>query len=135
MTAVTSTSTSIASLVAQAADEFLDQLTRGETPDVADYARRYPQIASVLPQVLPAVRLIHEMAPGVTAPLAAPAPPDRLGEFRLRPRDRPRWDGGRLRGRAGLARPAGRLEGLAATAGVDARQLARFQIEAQVPRP
>ena len=63
MTAVTSTSTptstSTASLVAQVADEFLDQLTRGETPDVADYARRYPQIASVLPQVLPAVRLIR----------------------------------------------------------------------------
>jgi serine/threonine protein kinase/tetratricopeptide (TPR) repeat protein len=130
--ASTSTSTSIASLVAQVADEFLDQLTRGQDPDVADYARRYPQIASVLPQVLPAVRMIHEMGPGGAAPLAALAMTDPLGEFRLL----------REIGRGGMGvvyeaeqTSLGRrvaLKVLAASPGIDAKQVARFQIEAQV---
>jgi serine/threonine protein kinase len=136
LTAPTATSTptspSIASLVANVADEFLDQLIRGQAPDVADYARRYPQIAGVLPQVLPAVRLIHEMAPGGPAPLAALAIADSLGEFRLL----------REIGRGGMGvvyeaeqTSLGRrvaLKVLAAHTGIDARQLARFQIESRV---
>ena len=124
----TSTSMSIASLVAQVADEFVEQLTRGETPDVAEYARRYPQIASMLPQVLPAVQMIHQMAPGVGEPVVA----DALGEFRLL-REIGRGGMGVVyeAEQASLGRRVA-LKVLAATAGLDARQLARFQIEAQV---
>jgi serine/threonine protein kinase len=123
---------SIASLVAKVADEFLEQLTRGEAPDVADYARRYPQVASVLPQVLPAVQMIHQMAPVVGAPVVPPIVADALGEFHLR----------REIGRGGMGivyeaeqTSLGRrvaLKVLPATADVDAKQLARFQIETQV---
>jgi eukaryotic-like serine/threonine-protein kinase len=138
LTAVTSTvastptPTSIASLVAKVADEFLDQLTRGQAPDVADYARRYPQIASVLPQVLPAVRMIHEMAPGAVAPLADLAMTEPLGEFRLL-REIGRGGMGVVyeAEQASLGRRVA-LKVLGAIAGVDAKQLARFQIEAQV---
>jgi eukaryotic-like serine/threonine-protein kinase len=133
LTAMTSasppTSTSIASLVAQVADEFLDQLSRGQAPDVGDYARRYPEIASVLPQILPAVRMISEMPVGGLAPLALTEP---LGEFRLI----------REIGRGGMGvvyeaeqTSLGRrvaLKVLAAIPGRDGKQLARFQIEAQV---
>jgi serine/threonine protein kinase len=125
--------TSIASLVASVADEFLEQLTRGQAPDVVDYARRYPQIASVLPQILPAVRMIHGMAPAGGVPLAASAMmTEPLGEFRLL----------REIGRGGMGvvyeaeqTSLGRrvaLKVLAATPGTDGKQLARFQIEAQV---
>ena len=55
---------SIASIVAQAADEYLEQLSRGETPDLSEYALRYPQVASVLPQVLPVLRMFQSLAPG-----------------------------------------------------------------------
>ena len=58
--------TSIASLVAQAADEYLEQLGRGEFPDVADFTRRYPQVVSVLPQVLPTLQLIQGAGTGRT---------------------------------------------------------------------
>jgi serine/threonine protein kinase/tetratricopeptide (TPR) repeat protein len=124
--------TSIASLVAQVADDFLDRLARGEAPEISDYARRYPQIASVLPLVLPAVRMIHEMDPNDAAPLAASTMTGPLGEFRLL----------REIGRGGMGvvyeaeqTSLGRrvaLKVLAATPGTDAKQLARFQIEAQV---
>jgi hypothetical protein len=125
-------STSIASLVAKVADEFLDQLKRGHAPDVGEIAERYPQIASVLPQVLPALRMIHEMDPGEVAPSAALARTDPLGDFRLL----------REIGRGGMGvvyeaeqTSLGRrvaVKVLAATPGIDTRQLARFQIEAQV---
>ena len=51
--------TSLSSLVAQAADEFLEQLERGEQPDVSEYARRYPEVAGVLPQILPVLRVFQ----------------------------------------------------------------------------
>ena len=124
--------TSIASIVALAADEYLEQLSRGEAPDVVDYARRYPQIASVLPQVLPMLQMIQALAPGAEAPAVLPVETDLLGEFRLL-----REIG---RGGMGVVYEAeqvslGRrvaLKVLPVTALVDAKQLARFQIEAQV---
>jgi hypothetical protein len=39
----------VASMVALAADEYLDQLHQGEVLDVAEYVQRYPQVANVLP--------------------------------------------------------------------------------------
>ena len=67
---------SLSSLVAQAADEFLDQLERGEQPDLADFALRYPQIAGVLPQILPALGIFQNAgwADRATAELTKPVP-------------------------------------------------------------
>ncbi len=124
--------TSIASIVAQAADEYLEQLTRGETPDLSDYALRYPQVASVLPQVLPVLRMIQGMASGDLSEGASQTAPSVLGEFQVI----------REIGRGGMGVvyeaiqvPLGRrvaLKVLPMGAGADAKHLARFQIEAQV---
>jgi eukaryotic-like serine/threonine-protein kinase len=50
------------SLVAQAADEFLERLDRGERPEVDEYVRRYPRLAEVLPQVLPALKAMRSLS-------------------------------------------------------------------------
>jgi serine/threonine protein kinase len=119
--------------VAQAADEFLEQLSRGEAPDVDDFVRRYPEVGGVLPQVLPALQLLHAV-PSASQGLIATAREafEALGEFRI-----VREIG---RGGMGIVYEAeqvslGRrvaLKVLPVTAGLDAKQLARFRIEAQV---
>jgi serine/threonine protein kinase len=48
---------SVELLVSQVADEFLEQLGRGEQPAVEHYADRYPALAAVLRQVLPALQV------------------------------------------------------------------------------
>jgi hypothetical protein len=55
---VGTSSGSLSSLVAQAANEYLDQLHCGEQPDLADFALRYLQIAGVLPQILAALGIL-----------------------------------------------------------------------------
>ena len=57
------------SLLGQVADEFTERLSRGEQPDVEDYARRYPQIAAVLREALPALLTLSAS----TAPLVGVA--------------------------------------------------------------
>ena len=52
---------SMEALLGQVADEFTDRINRGEQPDVEDYARRYPEMAAILRQVLPALQV---MGPG-----------------------------------------------------------------------
>ena len=64
---------SMESLLGQAADDFTQRLNRGEQPDIEEYAVRYPQIAAVLRQVLPALQLLR-----------IPAPADSGGEGRAR---------------------------------------------------
>ncbi|HEX4142280.1 MAG TPA: protein kinase [Pirellulales bacterium] len=49
----------IEELVAEATDEFLERARRGEHPDIDEYVRRFPQIASVLRSLLPALRSTH----------------------------------------------------------------------------
>ncbi len=128
-----SPSASIASLVAQAADEFLEQLSRGEAPDIDDFVRRYPQVGGVLPQVLPALQLLHALPPASPGLIGSAGEAfEALGEFRI-----VREIG---RGGMGIVYEAeqvslGRrvaLKVLPVTAGLDAKQLARFRIEAQV---
>jgi WD40 repeat protein/serine/threonine protein kinase len=78
---------SIEVLFGQIADEFTQRLNRGEQPQVEDYALRYPQLATLLRQVLPALLLIRSPAGNasgsgpalaVDATLATP-----LGDFQV----------------------------------------------------
>ena len=48
-------------LMGQVVEEFLDHLNRGERPEVESYVRRYPQLASVLRQMLPALELMRSV--------------------------------------------------------------------------
>ncbi len=50
---------SMESLLGQAADDFTQRLNRGEQPDIEEYASRYPQIAPLLRQVLPALQMLR----------------------------------------------------------------------------
>ena len=45
-------------LLGRLADEFTNRLERGENPDIEEYARAHPEMAVVLRQVLPALRLL-----------------------------------------------------------------------------
>jgi serine/threonine protein kinase/Flp pilus assembly protein TadD len=110
-------------------DDFLDRLGRGERPDVEDYARRYPPLAGVLRQMLPALQAVH--CPAAERPALALEPEGPLGDFRLV----------RELGRGGMGVvyeavqiSLGRrvaLKVLPFAAALDTRQLRRFQNEAQ----
>jgi serine/threonine-protein kinase len=121
-------------LVGKITDEFLERLDRGEQPQVEDYARRYPEAAAVIRQVFPALMVILGPAQGI-APLDERAdmvhPAGCLGDFRIV----------REIGRGGmgvvyeaqqisLCRPVA-LKVLPLAAALDAKQLQRFQLEAQ----
>ena len=128
---------SVESLVGRIADEFTEQLNRGEQPDIEDYAQRYPDIADLLRQALPALQALK--------PHTTPRPgsvsgtdfksvlheAEALGDFRII-----REVG---RGGMGLVYEAeqvslGRrvaLKVLPFSATMDARQLQRFQNEAR----
>jgi serine/threonine protein kinase/WD40 repeat protein/Flp pilus assembly protein TadD len=122
-------------LVAEVAHEFMARLRRGEHPDVEDYARCYPRIATVLRHVLPALPVIGSSAQGRSAaPLAFPAeiqPEGPLGDYRI-----VRELG---RGGMGIVYQAvqislGRevaLKVLPFAAALDPKQLQRFKNEAQ----
>jgi serine/threonine protein kinase len=53
---------SLEALVGQVADEFTERVRKGEHPQVEEYAARYPQIAAVLRQVLPALQVMGDPA-------------------------------------------------------------------------
>jgi WD40 repeat protein/serine/threonine protein kinase len=126
---------SVERLVGQIADEFTERLNRGEHPDIEDYIGSYPEVAAILRQVLPALRLIR--VPGAasisTDPPASPTAPElgSLGDFQII-----REIG---RGGMGIVYEAvqislGRrvaLKVLPFAAALDARQLQRFRNEAQ----
>jgi serine/threonine protein kinase/tetratricopeptide (TPR) repeat protein len=123
------------SLLAEAVDEFRQQLGHNEQPDIEEYTARYPQIAGVLRQVLPALLVLRlPSSPPVAADLP-PATQDQpigcLGDFRIL----------REAGRGGMGvvyeaeqislnrRVA--LKVLPFAAAMDAKQLQRFKNEAQ----
>src|SRR5262249_41374499 len=56
-------STSMDALVGQIADEFTQRLNQGDQPDVEDFARRYPEIADVLREVLAALQFVRIASP------------------------------------------------------------------------
>jgi eukaryotic-like serine/threonine-protein kinase len=79
-------------LLGQIADEVAERLRRGETPDLADYARRHPHISRLIVEGLPLLEMIrHRPAASETEP--ARREPEQLGEFRIV----------RLIGRGGMA--------------------------------
>ena len=49
---------SLEALVGKVADEFTERVRNGEHPEIEAYAARYPQIAAVLRQVLPALQVM-----------------------------------------------------------------------------
>jgi serine/threonine-protein kinase len=125
----------VESLMGRIVDEFLEQLNGGEQPDIEDYARRYPQLATVLRQMLPALQVMHAPPADRAAPSDPSAAPaylaGYLGDFRIL-----REVG---RGGMGVVYEAeqvslGRhvaLKVLPFAAALDAQQLQRFKNEAQ----
>jgi serine/threonine protein kinase/Flp pilus assembly protein TadD len=126
---------SVEALLGAVVDEYIDRVGRGERPDAEEYARRHPQLAAVLRQMLPALGVLHSSAAGGPRPAG---PSDRaieaecpLGDFRI-----VREIG---RGGMGVVYEAvqislGRcvaLKVLPFAAAMDARQLQRFKNEAQ----
>jgi len=125
----------VESLVGQVADEFTERLNRGEQPDIEEYARRYPEIAHILRQALPALQAVGALVPG-SIPSGEPGleqwpPSGILGDFRIL----------REIGRGGMGvvyeaeqislgrRVALKVLPFAAT--LDPKQLQRFKNEAQ----
>jgi serine/threonine protein kinase/Flp pilus assembly protein TadD len=80
-------STSNETLLGELVDEYLARLHRGEQPAIEDYARRCPQLAPVLRNLLPALHGTRLSAAGsapVTGPESLELPPEgALGDFRL----------------------------------------------------
>jgi len=77
-------------LVAAVADEFTDRLERGEKPSVEEYASRYPDLADVFREVLPAIQLMQLSGSGMLSGSGASqvdgldeAMTGRLGDFRI----------------------------------------------------
>jgi serine/threonine protein kinase/Flp pilus assembly protein TadD len=116
-------------------DEYLERIGRDERPDVEEYARRYPQLATVLRQMLPALQALRSSAtnptPSAKGPEPTLAPEGPLGDFRI----------AREIGRGGMGVvyeavqiSLGRrvaLKVLPFAAALDAKQLQRFKNEAQ----
>ncbi len=104
----------------QVADELqADQINRGEQPDVEDFVRRYPEMATICDQVLPALQVMGPCSLPVDAGSGI-GPPARSAGVRVPrrlphyPRDRPRRHGRGVRGGADFAAAAGGAEGAAA---------------------
>jgi serine/threonine protein kinase/tetratricopeptide (TPR) repeat protein len=127
-------SCSVESILSQAADEFMSRLERGETLDVEDYARRYPQVSTILRQVLPALASLRSplrRPAALNDPVPAAPFVGCLGDFRIL-----REVG---RGGMGIVYEAeqislGRrvaLKVLPLAPAMDAKQLQRFKNEAQ----
>src|SRR5437764_7939003 len=79
---------SLEALLGQVADEFTQRLNNSEQPDIEEYAGRYPQIAALLRQILPALQLIRVPASDpVPHNGSAGSPQDEhagcLGDFRI----------------------------------------------------
>ncbi len=127
--------TAVEALMGAIVDEFLERLDRGERPEADEYARRYPQLATVLGQMLPALGLLRGSAPDRSVSAAASSeairPEGPLGDYRL-----VREVG---RGGMGVVYEAvqislGRrvaVKVLPFASALDARQLQRFKNEAQ----
>jgi hypothetical protein len=73
---------------AQIADEFVEAYRQGKRPSVEDLARRYPEHADDIRQLLPALVMMEKAksadTPGDRLPLsAAAAPSQQLGDYQI----------------------------------------------------
>src|SRR5262245_585516 len=75
-------SAELESLVARVVDEFLQRQDRGDNPDPQEFAARHPEAASVLREVLAALRLVRLSAAGAPAG-EGPGLSGTLGDFRI----------------------------------------------------
>ena len=77
--------TSLESLVAKVADDFVARQQRGEQPDIEDYAARHPHLAAVLRQVLAGLQLVRQSAAGLGVPARPDEAPETgtLGDYRI----------------------------------------------------
>ncbi len=84
-TALSNPKSGTADLVAKAADEYLKAAEAGSPPEIDEFAERYPQIAAILRDVLPALAIINPSLSGnKEKPLGTDDLIDRtLGDFRL----------------------------------------------------
>jgi serine/threonine protein kinase/Flp pilus assembly protein TadD len=76
----------VEALLGQIADEFTQRLNRGEHPDIEEYARRYPEMADLLRQILAALSVMGPAAAESAVDGAAPpqgSVPGCLGDFRI----------------------------------------------------
>ncbi len=70
-------------------EEFVARYRRGERPSVTEFARRYPDFADQIEELLQALALMEEMGPasaasgGSPATAAAPKAPQQLGDYRI----------------------------------------------------
>jgi serine/threonine protein kinase len=75
------------SLLGQIADEFLQRLNRGEQARIEEYVERYPHLATVIGQVLPALQAIRpdpsEAAAVSEVSSSEPPVTGTLGDFRI----------------------------------------------------
>jgi serine/threonine protein kinase/Flp pilus assembly protein TadD len=72
--------------VDELAEDFVARFRRGERPSVSEYARRYPELAEQISEVLQALVLIEQLGPGPeeAVPASTEGPPLRqLGEFQI----------------------------------------------------
>jgi WD40 repeat protein/serine/threonine protein kinase len=74
---------SLEGLVGEVANEFTERLQRGEQPSTEDYARRHPEIADLLRQVLPALQVIGAASSSAGAMHESTPLTGVLGDFRL----------------------------------------------------
>ena len=100
------------------AAEFIERQRRGESPSVAEYAARHPDLAAEIEELFPTIaameRLkVHKQQGSGARVLAGRGAAGAAGRFPHPRRDRPRRHGHRLRGLPGIARPARRREGAA----------------------
>ena len=63
------------------AEDFLERHRCGESPAVSDYARQHARFADEIRDVFPALLVMEDLRPD--PPLAAKAPPLRLGDFQI----------------------------------------------------
>jgi serine/threonine protein kinase len=81
---------SVADPFGRIADEFVEAFRRGQRPSVEEFARRYPQHADDIREILPALALMEKAkaseAPGQQHPSSAPAdaaPLQQLGDYQI----------------------------------------------------
>ena len=70
-------------LLAQVAGEFFKQRAAGKTPDVEDFAQRYPEIADHIRRTFPALEFVGVSAHAGNLDMAIEKPNEKLGDFRI----------------------------------------------------